>query len=487
MATLPSRTRSIRKPSERITNLSRPDIKSSVAAAPESIASPSRLPTTIKPRRTTISTTTSSTPTSTRSSTTSSIGANNATIRPPSTRANVTKPSTTGGQARSTSVRNSAATSEPVKDRSRPPLTSTNRHVRTSSITSATTRPCHIRTNSSSTILNNSSTVLRPPSQTSQRSRPPSQTSQRSRPPSQTSQRVQPQDVPVRARPQSLYADSSIRKPAFSTLQQHFSPAKNVGSKPHTASFLAAPTPSKLPANIAITAETAKLQNELLQLHLLHRDAELVNRQWKASAKKKLGAKFQSVVKRHDELVRLEVEEAGRINAAAFKEWEDIGTPGWGLEEKIQLLDEVLNEAWNLGEPGGKYARLVRKFEKWVIRCEEILRDRDHDQMLDEEEEIVFIEELDLAWKDECLVLNRKLAGWRDALEDLGSLEKESTMASVVGGLRALVGGMLLEMQTMAQIESDAMALEQEWIKSVNGSMEDNDNTPVAGAIWRFM
>ncbi|KAK6601542.1 hypothetical protein H4I96_06883 [Botrytis cinerea] len=468
MATLPSRTRSIRKPSERITNLSRPDIKSSVAAAPESIASPSRLPTTIKPRRTTISTTASSTPTSTRSSTTSSIGANNATIRPPSTRANVTKPSTTGGQARSTSVRNSAATSEPVKDRSRPPLTSTNRHVRTSSITSATTRPCHIRTNSSSTILNNSSTVLRPPSQTSQRSRPPSQTSQRSRPPSQTSQRVQPQDVPVRARPQSLYADSSIRKPAFSTLQQHFSPAKNVGSKPHTASFLAAPTPSKLPANIAITAETAKLQNELLQLHLLHRDAELVNRQWKASAKKKLGAKFQSVVKRHDEV--------GRYRNS------------WvGLEEKIQLLDEVLNEAWNLGEPGGKYARLVRKFEKWVIRCEEILRDRDHDQMLDEEEEIVFIEELDLAWKDECLVLNRKLAGWRDALEDLGSLEKESTMASVVGGLRALVGGMLLEMQTMAQIESDAMALEQEWIKSVNGSMEDNDNTPVAGAIWRFM
>ncbi|TGO83811.1 hypothetical protein BPOR_0590g00060 [Botrytis porri] len=107
--------------------------------------------------------------------------------------------------------------------------------------------------------------------------------------------------------------------------------------------------------------------------------------------------------------------------------------------------------------------------------------------MLDEEEEIVFIEELDLAWKDECLVLNRKLEGWRDALQDLGWLEKESTMASVVGGLRALVGGMLLELEAMAQIESDAVALEQEWIKSVNGSMEDDNNTPVAGAVWRFM
>ncbi|KAI9646188.1 hypothetical protein NHQ30_005628 [Ciborinia camelliae] len=467
MSTIPSRTRSIRKPSERITNLTRPDKSSAVAAvaAPESTASPSRLPT-IRPRRTTISTG-SGTPTSIRPPNTSSIGTSNASIRPPSTRANAVKPPTSV-LARSTSVRNtSAATSELVKDRSRPPITSLNRHTRTSSITSPTTQPGHLRTKSSSTILKNPSTVPRPPSQ--------------------SSQRPQPQDAPVRARPQSLYADSLARKPAFSTLQQHFSPAKNIGSKPHPAAFLAAPTPSKLPSNIAITAETAKLQNELLQLHILHRDAELVNRQWKASAKKKLGGKFQSVVRRHDELARLEVEEAGRINAAALKEWQDMGTPGWGLEERIQLLDEVLNEAWNLGEPGGKYARLVRKFEKWIIRCEEILRNREDDQMLDEEEEIVFIEELDMTWKDECLVLNRKLEEWRDALKDLGRLEQESTMATVVGGVRALVGGMLQELETMAQIESDAVALEQEWIKSVNGSLEDDDDTPVAGAVWRFM
>ncbi|APA10539.1 hypothetical protein sscle_06g053090 [Sclerotinia sclerotiorum 1980 UF-70] len=474
MSTIPSRTRSIRKPSERITNISRSD-KSPVAAAPEGTASPSRLPT-IKPRRTTISTA-SSTSTSTRPPATSSIGNSSASIRPPSTRANISK-LPTNGLARSTSIRNtSAATSEPVKDRSRPPITSLNRYICTSSSTSTTARPGHLRRKSSSTILNNPSTVLRPPSQSSQRSRPPSQ----------SSQRAPSQDAPVRTRPQSLYADTSIRKPAFSTLQQHFSPAKNIGSKPHPATFLAAPTPSKLPSNIAITAEAAKLQNELLQLHILHRDAELVNRQWKASAKKKLGAKFQSVVKRHDELIHLEVEEAGKINAAALKEWQGIGTPGWGLEERIQLLDEVLNEAWILGEPGGKYARLLRKFEKWVVKCEQILKDREHDQMLDEEEEVVFIEELDMAWKDECLVLKRKLEGWRDALGDLGRFEQESTVANVVGGIRALVSGMLLELETMAQIESYAMTLEQECIQSVNGGLEHDDDTSVAGAVWRFM
>lgn len=212
----------------------------------------------------------------------------------------------------------------------------------------------------------------------------------------------------------------------------------------------------------------------------------MVKKQWKASAKKKLGAKFHSTVRKHDELVKLEVEKAGRINAAALKEWHVMGAPGWGLEERVQLLDEVLKEVWNLGESGGKFARLVRKFEKWVIRSEEILRDREDERMLDEEEEIVFIEELDIGWKDECLVLRRKLEEWQDALNDLGELQQESTIATVVAGIKALVGGMLRELETMAQVESDAVSLEQEWIQSVNGSLEDDSNTPVAGAVWRF-
>jgi hypothetical protein len=184
--------------------------------------------------------------------------------------------------------------------------------------------------------------------------------------------------------------------------------------------------------------------------------------------------------------VQREVDAAGKINAVALKEWEEAGTPGWGLEERVQVLDEVLSGVWNLGEAGGKHARIVRKFEKWVIRCEEILRDREQDKMLDEEEEIVFIEELPAAWKDECLVLGRKLEGWRDALRDLGTLEQESTLKSVVDGAGALVNGMIMELEMMARIEADAVGLEQEWIKSVNGSLEDDD-TPAAGAVWRFM
>ncbi|PQE13042.1 hypothetical protein CJF30_00002937 [Rutstroemia sp. NJR-2017a BBW] len=456
MSTAPTRTRSIRKPAEG-SNLIRLD---KPAATAEISTSPSRLPT-IKPRSKTIS---NGSATSGRPLSTTSIATNNTSMRPPPTRTNISKPpSSSSGLTRSASVKNAASSStEPVKDRSRPPITLNNRFNRTTppvlSTSGSTRAPSHQRTTSTSTTLL-----------------------------TQSSTRPQPHDAPSRSRPQSLYADPPSRhKPAFSTLQQHFSPAKNLGPKPHPAAFLAAPTPSKLPSNIAISAETSKLQNELLQLHLLHRDAGSVNLQWKASARKKLGAKFQVVVKRREELVLREVEAAGRINAGALKEWEEAGTPGWGLEERVQVLDEVLNGAWNLGESGGKYGRLVRKFEKWVIRCEEILRDREEDRMLDEEEEIVFIEELPAGWKDECLVLGRKLEGWRDALRDLGTVEQESTLKSVVDGAGALVNGMIMELEMMARIEADAVGLEQEWIKSVNGSLEDDD-TPAAGAVWRFM
>jgi hypothetical protein len=44
---------------------------------------------------------------------------------------------------------------------------------------------------------------------------------------------------------------------------------------------------------------------------------------------------------------------------------------------------------------------------------------------------------------------------------------------------------MLTELNVMAQIERDAMSMEAEWIKSMNDDVLDDEDTPVAGAIWR--
>lgn len=191
------------------------------------------------------------------------------------------------------------------------------------------------------------------------------------------------------------------------------------------------------------------------------------------------------MVDRNDELVALEVQETGKINATALRSWRDQGTPGWGLDEKVQVLGEVISSVWNLGDSGGRYARIVRRFERWLRRTQEILDAREHDEaMIDDD--IVFLEELDPSWKDDCLVVGRKLELWRDQMRELGHPDTGSSLGLVVEGCRNIVRGMLMELSVMAQVERDAMAREVEWIKSMNDDVSDDDrDTHTAGAIWR--
>jgi hypothetical protein len=211
-----------------------------------------------------------------------------------------------------------------------------------------------------------------------------------------------------------------------------------------------------------------------------------VEKEWRDSAKRKLGSKFKSTVNRNESLVQLEVKETGKLNAAALKKWQDMGTPGWGLEEKIQVLDEVLTGIWNLGDSGGKYSRVVRKFERWLSRYQDILESREHNDDL-EDEDIVFLEELDMGWKDDCHVLGRKLETWRDIMRDLGPPDNGSSLAGVLDGCQRLVRGMLAELNVMAQIERGAMDTELDWIKSMNREIsEDDESIPTAGAAWRL-
>lgn len=190
-------------------------------------------------------------------------------------------------------------------------------------------------------------------------------------------------------------------------------------------------------------------------------------------------------------LVDLEVCEKGTRNAAAIRRWQDQGAAGWKLDEKIQVLDEVLTGVWVLGDSGagGKYARVVRRFERWLSRCQAILSAHSSLSNLEIEEELVFLEELDRTWKDDCLLIGRKLDSWLRQLRDLGmpdKIDQDSSISIVVGGCWSLVEGMLMELAVMAQIERDAIAKEREWIRSMNGDEDDDSgNIHTAGAVWR--
>ncbi|KAK7717578.1 hypothetical protein SLS64_003072 [Diaporthe eres] len=384
--------------------------------------------------------------------------------------------------------------------------------------TASTRTNTHIRAKSSATALN-AATVLRPP-------RPPSAGSVASTSTTATaataaskrpigrsnttvagSGHLRQASVPASntsalSRAASTNAAKSVKptapgdaprlKPAFNTLQQHYSPARNLAPKPLTSSYLAPPSPSKLPANVAISSETAKLQTELLQLHLLHRDADAVTTSWHASARQRLGKRFTDLARIDNEVSREEAEVEEARNLAALMEWGG----GKGLDGKIQVLDTILSGVWSLGEPNGRYTRAVRKFEKWADqtrRAVEARRLAGGLGALMDDDEVGFVSELDPAWKDEVSSMARKLDSWRRQLgqlesgvvdDDQGGDQKSSSLARLLSGCSSQVYGMLAELDLMEQIERDALAQETAWIRRMNRD-DDESDTPRAGAIWR--
>jgi hypothetical protein len=128
--------------------------------------------------------------------------------------------------------------------------------------------------------------------------------------------------------------------------------------------------------------------------------------------------------------------------------------------------------------------------------------------MMMEEEEVVFLEEMDASWKEECAALVRRLDEWRRGLRELpdpgpssttttteeeeekGQKGHSSSLAAILAGCRALVHGMLAELDLMEQIEREAAAEEMRWVREMNrrglGGM-DEEGTPRAGAIWRVL
>ncbi|KAI0439263.1 hypothetical protein F4803DRAFT_531988 [Xylaria telfairii] len=375
----------------------------------------------------------------------------------------------------------------------------------------------HARAKSTITSLT-AATTLRPLSHAPSRTNPSpapstaSSTSTTTQTTSISSSRVQTRSQTKHARvpsqPQPTAPSAlAARRPAFNTNQQHYSPAKGVAPKPLTSTFLAPPSPSKQPVNVALTAETSRLQTELLQLSLLHREAHGVTTAWHASARSKLGTRFKKLAAADRALRDVEREGAEAKGLRDLIRWgragpenEDGRTGGdmrnrarerLPLDEKIQLLDQVLNGVWALGEPSGRYQRAVSAFEGWALRVAEIRaaqRGGDIDALLarggegDEEEELcIFASDLDAsAWKRDHAGLVRILEGWRRTLAQLGhvedgAVEEGSTplsgLARTLRGCRSLVHDMLAELGAMEQIERDALAAEEAWMEQMEARL----------------
>ena len=212
--------------------------------------------------------------------------------------------------------------------------------------------------------------------------------------------------------------------------------------------------------------------------------------EWQASARAKLGSRFESLVRDSGEAAERERTLREEETVLALRAW---GAGGGGLEGKIQGLDAIIAGVWTLTEPGGRYARVVRRFERWLDQVSELQAARHGEGALRRlgEEQPLFVGELETPWKDELPNLLRRLDGWRRQLVDIGEPPDaqgsgDSSLCRVLHGLRDSIDGMLEEVRLMEEMEQDALASEDAWIEATNREDDDTD-TQQAGAIWRIV
>ncbi|KAF2086207.1 hypothetical protein K490DRAFT_58184 [Saccharata proteae CBS 121410] len=262
---------------------------------------------------------------------------------------------------------------------------------------------------------------------------------------------------------------SKLGRPAFSTLQQHFSPAKpskTLALKKPTAAFLAATAP---PPSPALPTETILLQTSLLQVHLLLGAGPVTTAQWEASAETALRAKFEEVATAHGSMRQDQQEIQELVNLHALAGWQD---GGGGLAEKVQRLGELLGEARGMADEEGRFARHVAMFEEWMAGVEEVWARREGESVGSEELEVA--EGLGERWRTENAALGRKMAVLVREAELLGQPEEGSSVSAIVTAVRDLIKGMNDEVGLLRRLEMDVVKGEERWVEEGLGDIAGN-------------
>ncbi|KAI9840623.1 MAG: hypothetical protein M1838_003985 [Thelocarpon superellum] len=248
-------------------------------------------------------------------------------------------------------------------------------------------------------------------------------------------------------------------KPGFSTLQQHFTPKK--ATRQPSAS---APAGAELAAD-ARSAEVARQQTRLLQLHLLHSTFEDTYRQWRLSAKHESQERFEWVSRTCQELEAVERQEQENLNIRALRRWAEASPVGLGLEEKTQTLGPPLQDLMSLTDVEGKHTRLRGRFERWVGWAQDVWVSREAGCTSDEgNDELPFVQPLGDDWFAQSHGLSRRVTTHQRALDMLEEPLAGSSLWRVVMGSKSMVSGVLEELDLMRQIHDDMMAREHQWL-----------------------
>ena len=251
-----------------------------------------------------------------------------------------------------------------------------------------------------------------------------------------------------------------LQKPAFSTLQQHYSPKKSINKLPPIPTKRS----SKSPDDESIERNMRPLQTELTQLHIMHRTAPQIQHQWECSAKAHYQTRFEDLYARHLELKDIAHEQQTLLNQFALVEWCQ-GIPSSQVAEKVQTLSRNIADLRALLAPDGKYTRVLEVFISWFDQARGIQDSRRNGADGARTEDLMFIEGIGDGWKAEAMVLERELTYCSRDLKDFGEVREGSSIGRALMLHRTMVANLLSELDVTQWIESQIMVREATWME----------------------
>ena len=252
-------------------------------------------------------------------------------------------------------------------------------------------------------------------------------------------------------------------RPAFSAMQQHFSPKKNIQPDPSTQPTTKDASPS---------ADIVQLQMEMAQLHLLHRSVASVQAQWEKSAKGSFEYRFSALYERHIELKEIALQQQTLINQLSLVHWSQ-GRSGAQVAEKVRLLSQNVSDICNLLDSEGKYTHILEIFESWFAQALRVRAQRESNGQ-EPSRDLTFIEGIGDGWKAEAMVLERELTYSARDLESFGEIPSTSSLCRILSMYRKLVTGLLEELDLIQWIETEIMSRETLWIESEIHNLASN-------------
>lgn len=279
---------------------------------------------------------------------------------------------------------------------------------------------------------------------------------------------------------------AKLRRPGFTTLQQHFTPKK--GLKATTTSLLRSSL-KQFGADV-LSPEIISLQTELLQMHVLHRSACAVGSQWERSARLVFRQRFENLIGQYTGISTKEHVAQERLNLLALAGWcQDYSN--LQLAKKAQVLSQTIQDVQIMTDPGGKFTRVVAVFENWFEWSSRLLQSREEKELATGQE-VEFIQDLGDGWKAEIAVLERKLTSTAREFGRLGSAREGSSLAFILTSLGKMITAMQDEIASIRIVETQILTQEQAWVARLLDDLTSDINSDLVSseasirkAVWQ--